>query len=217
MRGGRFTLIKAVRTRVGRAVAGFPARSHGKRCPGGAVWFHAPQKAAAGNLNRPSACGAGTRADGEFLTGVTTIQTMARPDLGLGKFPDTSKVRFFEIMFFSVRQGQEAKMDSIMKTYAAVRKRVSPDAGYRVYTVVAGMPDPTYIVIQTVADYGEFDRTMAEHAKVFEAATPEETASFNKWGEAASRSEVNRFRVDPMMSYVPKEVRASDAEFWMAK
>jgi hypothetical protein len=156
-------------------------------------------------------------ADAEYITSANSIQTMARPDLSLGKFPSAGKMRFFEIMFFSVRQGQEAKMDSIMKTYAAVRQRVSPDASYRVYNVNAGMPDPTYVVIQSVADYGEFDRTGAEHAKVFAAATPEETAIFNKWGEAVARAETNRFRVDPMMSYVPKEVRASDADFWMAK
>lgn len=155
--------------------------------------------------------------DADFITGAISIQAMARPDLSLGKFPNVAKMRFFEIMFFSVRQGQEEKMDKVMKTYAVVRQRVSPEAGYRVYNVNAGMPDPTYIVIQSVADYAEFDRTMAEHQKVFEAATAEEKAIFDKWGEAVSRSEVNRFRVDPQMSYVSKEVRASDADFWIAK
>lgn len=156
-------------------------------------------------------------ADAEYITNAITIQTVARPDLSLGKFPEVGKMRFFEIMFFSVRQGQENKMDTLMKTYAAVRQRVSPDAGYRVYNVNAGMPDPTYIVIQSVADYGEFDRTKTEHEKVFAAATPEETAIFDKWGEAVARSEVNRFRVDPMMSYVSPTVRASDLDFWGAK
>lgn len=156
-------------------------------------------------------------ADADFITGAITIQTMARPDLSLGKFPNVAKVRFFEVSIFSVRQGQEAKMDSIIKTYGAVRKRVSPDASYRFYMVNAGMPDPTYIVIQSVEDYAEFDQTMAEHEKVFASATPEESAILGKWGEAVMRSESNRFRVDPVMSYVSKEVRASDPDFWIAK
>lgn len=156
-------------------------------------------------------------ADAQYITGVTTIQTIGRPDLSMGKFPDIAKARFFEILFFSVRQGQEAKMDALMKAYAGVRKRVSPEASYRVYTVQAGMPDPTYIVMMSVGDYAEFDRTMAEHNKVFEVATAEEHAEFAKWGEAVFRSETNRFRLSPGMSYVSKEVRASDPGFWSAK
>ncbi len=157
------------------------------------------------------------QADGEFLTGYDVVQTVGRPDLSLGKFPEAGKMRFFEVLFFSVRQGKEATMDEIMKTYADVRKRVSPDASYRVYTVQAGMPDPTYVVFVSVADYAEFDRLQAEHNKVFEVATKEEHAVFAKWGEAVFRSENSRFRVDAGMSYVSKEVRAADPDFWMPK
>jgi len=156
-------------------------------------------------------------ADSEFITNATVIQSTARPDLSLGKFPVVAKVRFFEISVFSVRQGQEQKIDTIIKTYGVVRKRVSPDASYRIYTVVAGMPDPTYIVISSVEDYAEFDRTTAEHNKVFTTATPEESAIFDKWGEAVMKSETNRYRVNPVQSYVSKEVRASDPDFWIAK
>lgn len=155
-------------------------------------------------------------ADADFITGVTTVQLMARTDLSLGKFPSIAKVRFFEVSIFSVRQGQEAKIDSIIKTYGEVRKRVSPDASYRIYTVAAGMPGPTYFVITSVEDYAEFDRTMSEHQKVFETATPEESAVFAKWGEAVMKSETNRFRLDPTMSYVSKEVRDSAPDFWKA-
>jgi hypothetical protein len=155
--------------------------------------------------------------DADYITSSTHIQTVARTDLSLGKFPNVAKARFFEIMFFSVKQGQDEKMDALFKTYAAVRKRVSPEASYRVYNVSAGMPDPTYVVITSVEDYGEFDRTEAEHMKVFQSATPEESAILAKWGEAVDRSVVNRFRVDPVQSYVSKEVRASDPEFWNAK
>jgi hypothetical protein len=158
-----------------------------------------------------------SQGDAEFITGITTIQLMARRDLSLGAFPNIAKVRYFEISVFSVRQGQEANFDSIIKTYGEVRKRVSPDASYRFYAVNAGMPDPTYFVMSSVSDYGEFDRTAAEHQKVFESTTPEESAVFAKWGEAVMKSETNRFRLDPGMSYVLKEVRESDPDFWMPK
>lgn len=155
--------------------------------------------------------------DAEFINGSTTIQTVARPDLSLGKFPNVAKIRFYEISFFSARQGQEEKLDLLIKTYGIVRKRVAPDSSYRIYTVSAGMPDPTYIVMSSVEDYADFDRMMAENEKVFSALTPEEKTVFNKWGEAVAKAETNRFRVDPVQSYVSKEVRAQDPEFWMPK
>ena len=155
--------------------------------------------------------------DAEFINGSTTVQTMARPDLSLGKFPSVAKIRFYEISIFSGRQGQEDKLDSLIKTYGIVRKRVAPDSSYRIYTVSAGMPDPTYIVLTSVEDYAEFDRLTAENEKVFASTTPEEKAIFDKWGEAVMKSETNRFRVDPVQSYVSKEVRAQDPEFWIAK
>lgn len=155
--------------------------------------------------------------DAAFLTGAAIIQLNARPDLSMGKFPTVAKVRFYEISIFSVRQGQEQKLDEMIKTYAVVRKRVSPNASYRVYTVAAGMPDSTYFVMSTVEDYAELDRTTAEHNKVFEIATAEEQAVFAKWGEAVMKSETNRYRLDPGQSYVSKEVRALDPDFWMTK
>jgi hypothetical protein len=155
--------------------------------------------------------------DAEFVSATSVIQLNARPDLSIGKFPTVAKVRFYEISIFSVRQGQEQKIDEIIKTYGVVRQRVSPNASYRIYTVAAGMPDPTYFVMSTVEDYAELDRTTAEHNKVFEIATAEEHAVFAKWGEAVAKSETNRYRLDPRQSYVSKEVRAGDPDFWMAR
>jgi hypothetical protein len=158
-----------------------------------------------------------TLKDADYINGSTTVQLMARPDLSLGKFPNVSKIRFYEISLFYARPGQEEKLETLMKTYAVVRKRVAPESSYRVYTVVAGMLDSTYLVISSVEDYAEFDRLMAEGEKVFSSTTPEEKAQFDKWGECVLKSENNRFRVDPVQSYVSKEVRASDPDFWMTK
>ncbi len=155
--------------------------------------------------------------DAEFITGSTTVQTMARTDLSLGKFPNAAKARYFEISIFSVRQGQEEKFEAVAKAYGGARKRVAPEASYRVYAVVAGMPDPTFFVISSVENYADFDGMTMEGEKTFASLTPEEQAIFAKWGEAVMRAETNRFRVDPVQSFVSKEVRASDPGFWMGK
>lgn len=50
------------------------------------------------------------------------------------------------------------------------------------------------------------------------AATPEERSSLEKFSlEGLINSETIRFRLDPTMSYVPKETRAQDPAFWMPR
>ena len=52
----------------------------------------------------------------------------------------------------------------------------------------------------------------------WQAATAEEKELLQKAGaEALVSTDSNRFRVDPRQSYVPKETREKDREFWMPK
>lgn len=158
-----------------------------------------------------------SRRDAEFISGVSVVQAVGRPDLSLGIFPDTAKSRFYEVIMFSVRPGQTDAFEKIAKAYGTARKRVSPDASYRTYSVIAGMAAPTYLVFVSVDDYAKFDQLAAEQMKVFASLTAEEKAEFDKWRDVVVREETNRFRLDPIQSYVPKEARAQDPEFWMPK
>ena len=83
---------------------------------------------------------------------------------------------------------------------------------------MAGMPSPTYLVFSSVTSYGAFDKGMAEGAATMKAATEEEMNVLQKFSaEGLINSENIRFRLDPVMSYVPKDVRAQDPAFWMPK
>ena len=155
--------------------------------------------------------------DAEFVKNVTVIQAAGRPDLSYGNFPDVAKARFFEIITFTVRPGQSEKVEAIFKLYAGARKRVAPDTSYRIYQVIAGMPAPTYFVFVSVEDYAHFDQTMAVHMKTFTSLNPQEKAVFDKWSDYVVKEETQRFRLDPKQSYVAKETRATDPEFWSPK
>lgn len=155
--------------------------------------------------------------DAEYLEGWRAVQTRARPDLSFGQYPNLAKARFFQVSIFTVRPGQNALFESIIKAYNVSRQRVAPDSSYRVYATIAGSVGSSYYFFQSVEDYAHFDRTGDEHQKTFAAATPEETAVFNKWGDAVMREETQRFRLDPKQSYVSKETRATDPEFWGGK
>jgi len=80
------------------------------------------------------------------------------------------------------------------------------------------MPGPAFLIFSSVEDYAEFDQMLAADMATWKEATPDEKSLIEKAGaEAIISSESNRFRVDPRQSYVPKETREMDREFWMPK
>jgi len=158
------------------------------------------------------------RGDAKYINGARGLQAIARPELSLGAFPDLGKVRFYEITTFRVRPGHEAQFEEAAKAYSAARKRAASNAGYRVYQVLAGMPGSTYLIISSVEDYAEFDQMLAADMATWKETTTEEKELLQKAAaEAVITSESNRFRLDPRQSYVPKETREKDREFWMPK
>lgn len=158
-----------------------------------------------------------SRADADVLNGSRTILARARKDLSYGAFPDTGKQRFWEITIFRVRPGREDAFAAAAKAYAAAVARAGADVGFRVYQVMAGMPEPTYLIFSSATSYADFDKFMAADVAIMKAFTPEDAKTFEKFFDGAISSETHRFRLSPEMSYVPKETRAQDPAFWMPK
>ena len=159
-----------------------------------------------------------SRGDAEFVNNVRTMQAMGRPDLGMGTFPDLAKVRFAEVTWFRVRPGHEAGFEAAAKAYRAAAQRAAPSTSYRVYEVMAGVPGPTYLVFSSVESYADFDQMMAAGQATMRGATPDEMGALQKFSaEGLLNAETQRFRIDPGQSYVSKETRAVDPEFWMPK
>jgi len=159
-----------------------------------------------------------SRADAEHISGIRTLLASARKELSHGDFPDTARQRFWSITIFRVRPGHEDQFTEAAKAYGAAASRVAPNAKYRVYEVVAGMPGPVYLVFSSVAAFADMDKEQADGEATMKALTKEEGATLQKFAaEALISAETQQFRLDPAMSYVPKEVRAQDPAFWMPK
>ncbi len=159
-----------------------------------------------------------SRADAEVVNDLRIIQARARPDLSHGAFPDLTKVRFWEITTFRVRPGHTAGFEAAAKAYGAATDRAATGASYRVYEVMAGMLEPTFLVFASVESYAQFDDMMAAGAKTMQAFTPDEQVTLQKFfTDGLINSETNRFALNPTMSYVAAETRATDAAFWMPK
>lgn len=159
-----------------------------------------------------------SRADSEVLNGLRVMQAAARKDLSYGAYPDIGRQRFFEFTWFRVRSGHEAAFDNAAKAYMAAAKRAGSTSAYRVYSIIAGGPAPTYLIISSAATYAEFDRFMADGEKTMKGFTADEGAMLQKvMAESVINTETQRFRVDPGQSYVPRETRQQDPAFWMPK
>ena len=158
------------------------------------------------------------RADADHINSVRNTHAVARTDLSYGAFPDIGLMRYWEITTFRVRPGHEEGFASAAKAYAAAAKRATPNASWRTYEVVAGLPGPTYLVFGSVAAFADFDRALQENMQLTKAFTPDEQAVLQKFAPAGLiNAETHRFRLDPTQSYVDAATKAKDPAFWAAK
>ncbi|HJS58438.1 MAG TPA: hypothetical protein VKA01_10090 [Vicinamibacteria bacterium] len=159
-----------------------------------------------------------SRGDAEFVSGLNALQAVARPELSHGAYPDLAMMRFWEIGTFQVRPGHGEEFEAAVKAYAASAKRSAPNAAWRTYEVVAGAPDGTYLFFSSVASYGEFDRAKEEGDATWKGLNNDERSVMQKLlADGTVTSWSNRFRLDPVQSYVPMETRQKDPAFWMPK
>jgi len=159
-----------------------------------------------------------SRGDADFLSDLRVTQSMARPDLSHGDFPDLAKVRFWEVTTFRVRPGHEASFAAVAKAYAGAAARSGVKARWRVYEVMAGAPSPTYLVFSSLESYGEFDQGIEDGAALMKNFSADDAITLQKFStEGLLSAETNRFSLDPNQSYVAKELRAQDPVFWGPK
>jgi hypothetical protein len=105
-----------------------------------------------------------------------------------------------------------------VKTWAAAAGRSASSNRWRTYEVVAGAPDGTYLMFSTVASFAEFDKAMTDGEVTWKGLTFEERSTLQKaFTEGVVSSTTNRYRLDPVQSYVPAETRQKDPAFWMPK
>jgi hypothetical protein len=156
--------------------------------------------------------------DAEFISDLTRIQAVGRPELSHGEYPDIAMMRFWEITTVRVKPGHGEEFEAAVKAWATAVGRSSSSERWRTYQVVAGAPDGTYLMFSTVVSFTEFDKTMTEGEATWKGLTFEERSTLQKFStEAVLSSTTNRYRLDPVQSYVPDETRKKDPAFWMPR
>jgi hypothetical protein len=156
--------------------------------------------------------------DAEFISDLTRIQAVGRPELSRGEYPDIAMMRFWEITTVRVKPGHGEEFEAAVKAWATAVGRSSSSSRWRTYEVWAGAPDGTFLMFSSVASFAEFDKEMAEAETTWKGLTFEERSTLHKFSsEGVLSTTTNRYRLDPVQSYVSAETRQKDPAFWMPK
>jgi hypothetical protein len=77
------------------------------------------------------------------------------------------------------------------------------------------MPGGFYMIMSSVTDYADFDKSMAEDNAMWPKVSPKDMATLQQsMSNDVQAVTTNRYRVSPTMSYVSAETKAKAPDFW---
>jgi len=156
-----------------------------------------------------------SQADADNVEGTRDMLARFRPDLSrLGGAP-VAQARYFEVIIWRVRPGQDAKFEEAAKLYKTVVTEANANsAHWATYQIISGMQGPTYLVFVPMKSLGEMDPG-PDMAAMEKAMNPARQKQFNDLAAAGYISVTNMIlQFQPRMSNAPPDMAAMDPSFW---
>lgn len=154
--------------------------------------------------------------EASFVTGVQTILASYRPDLSYRPMFIQPETRHFWISTFTVRPGQEAAFDTMLKAYVEAYSAADLATPWVTYQLAAGGPSPTFYLVVPLNSFGDMDRDLAAGKSVGEKlSSPVKVTELFTASTALVETQV--LTITPQVSYVPEEFANQDKAFWRAK
>jgi hypothetical protein len=153
--------------------------------------------------------------DAEYVSDAVGSMWALRPDLSYRDTVDWSAMRAYEMITVRARPGHSDDLKRIAEKLAATHKAAGTSAHWAMYQGMLGVPDGTYLVIVPHKSVADIDTGMKEDAlfaKALGEAGGKELEKLSSDGVISV--ETNLFAVNAKMSYVSKEWRVADADFW---
>jgi hypothetical protein len=155
-------------------------------------------------------------ADGEMLSRTSSLTAVYNEELSYRADWDAAKIRYYGVTTVRIQPGYEREFEQLRKLRKDAHEKAKVDERWSVYEVVDGAPDTTYIMFFPMASLAELDKAEALHGKEYQDAIGEDSRGrirdFQR--NAVRSSETRVFRLNPKMSYVPKEFTDRDPDFW---
>jgi hypothetical protein len=150
------------------------------------------------------------------LASSKTVVAVRRDELGYNaERMDLAKARYLRISVVNLRAGHERDFAEAQKILASLPGADRAGAMSAVYEVNSGMPQPTFLVVESLRSLADADNKLDtdRHAQQNLQETGrgrlEEIAR-----EAYASVESNLYAVHPEMSHVSKEFASGDPGFW---
>jgi len=153
----------------------------------------------------------------ERLSSSKTVVAVRRDELGYHpERMDLSKARYLRISVVSLRTGHE-------RDFAEARKILASPPGVDrssvlaavVYEVDSGMPQPTFLAVESLRSLADADRKLDTDRHAQQNLPETERSRLEQIArEAYASVESNLYAVHPEMSHVSKEFASGDLAFW---
>jgi hypothetical protein len=156
-----------------------------------------------------------SEADADNIESSRSLLARYRPDLSRPATFPVAQARYFMLVNWRIRPGQESRFEESVKLYQTASQEADPNAHWAMYQVESGMPGPAFLAIISMKSLAEMDVNEAA-AKAWEKAmTPARQKQMSDLSAASTAIQSNivvAFR--PGMSHIPAEMIAQDPEYW---
>ena len=157
------------------------------------------------------------QADAANITSARAVLGRYHPDLSNGVAVDLAAMRVWEVLVFHVQSGHEGDFMEAAKLYKSTVEQAKIDAPWATYSVLAGMPGPTFLVFLPHRTLAEIDPATGTGAALEKAFDADAMKRLNSLAAGYESVEDLIFTVSPQMSYLSPEFVARDAKFWARK
>ena len=159
-----------------------------------------------------------SREDGEHLTSIRTWLGSYRKDLSYGPDVVISRMRYFRVRTFRVKQGQNKAFEAGVKTALAAYEKSRYPASFAFYQITAGTGGPTYMVFRPMKSLAEMDAAEVAE-KAFQEALGEagQQAMTKTFADTVNSVENQLYSFSPKLSYPGPKTVAGDPAFWTVK
>jgi hypothetical protein len=157
--------------------------------------------------------------DGELRVSSRTMTAVYRKDLSYHpELANLGKTRFINIASYRVKLGHMEDLMAGSKMILGALEKANIQLPVLAYEVMAGVPEGLFLFIEPMESLKTLDEAPARDRAMIEAMGAENFGRLMKGtGDVFVTIESNLFSVSPLMSYVPKEVEDTDANFWRPK
>ena len=146
----------------------------------------------------------------------TTVLAVRREDMGYrANTIDFSKMRALRLSTVFAHPGYERAFMETEWSLSEASQKANARAAWAVYEVIGGLPEPAFVIVTPMQSLSEVDDMFEAGQAVKKAEGGALEQHLQELARIAyGTSDTRLFLVGPRMSHVPKELAASDPDFW---